>query len=69
MLLGGGSHALMPDHEGIAVKVGLNGLGAADHVVLPEATKTFTHAGFDLCRGSRGNSIWTGRNDIHPRGT
>ena len=57
VLLGCGQNALETHDQEIAEQVGVNVLGAPTHVILLEATDSFTNGGFDLSLCSHGNIL------------
>jgi hypothetical protein len=59
-------HALKADHEEIAEQVGVNVLGASAHVVLLEATHSFTNGGFNFSLGFHSDPFY--RRDIQAKG-
>ena len=54
MLFGGSQYALKADHEEITEQVGANVLRSSAHVILFEATNSFTNGGFDFSLGLHG---------------
>jgi hypothetical protein len=56
MLFGRGQHTLKADHEEITQQMGANILGSPAHVVLFEATDSFTNSGFDFSQRFQGAS-------------
>ena len=54
MLFGRGQHALKADDEEIAEQVGVDVLGAPPHVILLDATNSFTNSGFEFSLSPHG---------------